>query len=90
MNAIRQHGFALQAMTHQVDQHKHFASFHSQHGSVNFGYSISGFQCVVLTLQTVCHDGQWVSHLRAGCQAVSTFLAVQEARELNFTDMKNE
>jgi hypothetical protein len=90
INACEQRGFALQVITHQVDQHKHIASFHSQHRSVNFGYSISGFHCVVLTLHPLCHGWQWDSHLQARCQAVSTFLVGQEARELNFTDMKNE
>jgi len=57
--------------------------------AVNFGYSISGFQCVVLTLHCASHGGPVGSHLQAKCQVVSALLAAREARELNFTDLKN-
>lgn len=74
-------------MAHQGHQHKHIASFHSQRKAVNFGYSESGFQGVVLTVQLLRHGRPWVNHLRAWCQAVPTFLAGQAVRELNFTEI---
>jgi hypothetical protein len=89
MHATPQHVYALQASTHQGHQHKHIASFHSQPKAVNFGYSDSGFQGVVLTCNSGRHAQQWVGHLRPARQAASTLLAGQMARELNFTDIKN-
>jgi hypothetical protein len=89
MYAKAQHVCALQAFTHQGHQYKHFASFHSQPVAVNFGYSDSGFQGAVLTWHSGRHAQHWVGHLRRARQAVSTLLAGQMARELNFTDITN-
>jgi hypothetical protein len=89
MHAEPQRVCALQAFVHQGHQYKHFASFHSQPGAVNFGYSDSGFQGAVLTCCSGHHAQHWVEHLRLARQAVSTLLAGQMVRELNFTDITN-
>jgi len=75
MCANKQHVVALLAKTHQGHQHKHITSFRSQSRTVSFGYSVSGFQGVVWTLQQNCHGRHRVTCLQPGCQVVSTFLA---------------